>query len=185
MISSPFLLAATVEYHLNRADTPVAKKISDNMYVDNMITGVATSEEADEFYKEAKCLFQSSSINFREWASNFQEFLQSVSESDRTSGDTMKSLGTTLNMNSDTIIINGSHTLSFQVTSKREALQSISRIYESLGFFSPATLNGKLFIQELWKQELDWDETLAESQQQEWYKLHEDLSPPSSLFIPR
>ena len=185
MISSPFLLAATVKYHLNRADTPVAKKISDNMYVDNMITGVATSEEADEFYKEAKCLFQSSSMNLREWASNSQDFLQSIPESDRTSGDTMKVLGTTWNMNSDTIIINGSHTSSFQVTSKREALQSISRIYDPLGFFSPATLNGKLFIQELWKQELDWDETLTESQQQEWYKLHEDLSPLSSLSIPR
>ncbi|KAL9977210.1 hypothetical protein ACROYT_G014589 [Oculina patagonica] len=185
MISSPFLLAATVKYHLNRADTPVAKKISDNMYVDNMITGVATSEEADEFYKEAKCLFQSSSMNLREWASNSQDFLQSIPESDRTSGDTMKVLGTTWNMNSDTIIINGSHTSSFQVTSKREALQSISRIYDPLGFFSPATLNGKLFIQELWKQELDWDETLNESQQQEWYKLHEDLSPLSSLSIPR
>ncbi|KAL9958393.1 hypothetical protein ACROYT_G035399 [Oculina patagonica] len=186
MISSPFLLAATVKYHLNRADTPVAKKISDNMYVDNMITGVATSEEADEFYKEAKCLFQSSSMNLREWASNSQDFLQSIPESDRTSGDTMKVLGTTWNMKSDTIIINGSHhTSSFQVTSKREALQSISRIYDPLGFFSPATLNGKLFIQELWKQELDWDETLNESQQQEWYKLHEDLSPLSSLSIPR
>ena len=51
MISSPFLLAATVKYHLNKADTPVAKKISDNMYVDNMVTGVATSEQAVEFYK--------------------------------------------------------------------------------------------------------------------------------------
>ncbi|KAL9989289.1 hypothetical protein ACROYT_G003822 [Oculina patagonica] len=185
MISSPFLLAATVKYHLNRADSPVAKKISDNMYVDNMITGVATSEEADEFYKEAKCLFQSSSMNLREWSSNSQDFLQSVPESDRTSGDTMKVLGNTWNMNSDTLIINGSHTSSFQVTSKREALQSISRIYDPLGFFSPATLNGKLFIQELWKQELDWDETLNESQQQEWYKLHEDLSPLFSLSIPR
>ncbi|KAL9972922.1 hypothetical protein ACROYT_G019318 [Oculina patagonica] len=163
----------------------VQPKRLDNMYVDNMITGVATSEEADEFYKEAKCLFQSSSMYLREWASNFQDFLQSIPESDRTSGDTMKVLGTTWNMNSDTLIINGSHTSSFQVTSKREALQSISRIYDPLGFFSPATLNGKLFIQELWKQELDWDETLNQSQQQEWYKLHEDLSPLSFLSIPR
>ncbi|XP_068671259.1 uncharacterized protein [Montipora foliosa] len=60
MISSPFLLAPTVKYHLNKADTPVAKKTSDNMYVDNMVTGVATSEQAVEFYKEAKSLFQSS-----------------------------------------------------------------------------------------------------------------------------
>ena len=42
MISSPILLAATVKYHLNKANTPVAKKISDNIYVDNMVTWIAT-----------------------------------------------------------------------------------------------------------------------------------------------
>ena len=82
-ISSPFLLAAAVKCHLNRADTPVAKKISDNMYVDNMITGVATTKQADEFYKEAKPLFQSSLMNLRERASNSKEFIQSIPESDR------------------------------------------------------------------------------------------------------
>ena len=97
----------------------------------------------------------------------------------------MKVLGTTWNMTSDTIFINGSETSSCQVTSKREALQAISRIYDPLGLFSPATLNGKLFIQELWKQELDWDETLTELHQQEWCNLLEDLNPLSSVSIPR
>ena len=185
MISSPFLLAATVKYHLNKADTPVAKKISDNMYVDNMVTGVATSEQAVEFYKEAKSLFQSSSMNLREWASNSKEFLQNIPESDQTRGDTMKILGTTWNMTSDTIFVNGSETSSCPVTSKREALQSISRIYDPLGFFSPVTLNGKLFLQELWKNELDWDETLSELQQQQWYKIQDDHTPLSSIPVPR
>lgn len=71
MISSPFLLAATVKYHLNEADALEAKKIENNMYVDNMIRGVATEEQEDEFYHEAKPPFYSSSMNLREWASNF------------------------------------------------------------------------------------------------------------------
>ncbi|XP_044180058.1 uncharacterized protein LOC114970531 [Acropora millepora] len=185
MISSSFLLAATVKYHLNKADTPVAKRISDNMYVDNMVTGVATSEQAVEFYKEAKSLFQSSSMNLREWASNSKEFLQNIPESDQTRGDTMKILGTTWNMTGDTIFVNGSETSSCPVTSKREALQSISRINDPLGFFSPVTLNGKLFLQELWKNELDWDETLSELQQQQWYKIQDDHTPLSSIPVPR
>ena len=147
--------------------------------------GQAGLEQAVEFYKEAKSLFQSSSMNLCERASNSNEFLQNIPESDRTSGDTMKVLGTTWNMTSDTIFINGSETSSCQVTSKREALQAISRIYDPLGLFSPATLNGKLFIQELWKQELDWDETLTELQQQEWCNLLEDLNPLPSVSIPR
>ena len=60
MISSPFQLAATVKYHLNKADAPVAKKIKNNMYVDNLIRGVATEEQEDEFCHEAKPLINES-----------------------------------------------------------------------------------------------------------------------------
>lgn len=64
----------------------------------------------------------------------------------------MKVLGTTWNMNSDTIFIYVSHSLFFEATTKRDTSKSISRIYDLLGFFSPATLKAKHFIQELWKQ---------------------------------
>ena len=53
MISSPFLLAATIKNHLTKAGTPITHQIADNMYLDNMITGVKTSTEADELCKEA------------------------------------------------------------------------------------------------------------------------------------
>ena len=165
MISSPFLLAATIKYHLNTAETPVAKKIANNMYVDNVITGVSTPKEAGQFYEEAKPLFQSSSTNLREWASNCDEFLQSIPESDKIAGNKMKVLGTTWDMNSDSLFISGCDISASPVTTKREALQFISKIYDPLGFLSPVTLNGKLFIQEQWQQELDWDETLFTTRQ--------------------
>ena len=92
------------------------------MYVDNMITGIETSRQADELYKEAKTLFQSASMNLREWASNSSEFLQNIPECDRSSAETMKVLGTSWNLTTDTIFINGSHNLSSKVTTKGDAL---------------------------------------------------------------
>jgi len=53
-----------------------------------MITAVATVEQQDEFYKEAKFLFQSSSLKICDCASNSKDVLQSISESHRTSRDT-------------------------------------------------------------------------------------------------
>jgi len=82
MISSPFLLAATIKNHLTKAGTCIAYQIVDNMYVDNMITGVETSTQVDELYKEAKTIFQSASMNLCEWASNSSEFLQNIPECD-------------------------------------------------------------------------------------------------------
>ncbi len=39
VISSPFLLEATVKHHLKKADTEVAEDISKNIYVDNAVGG--------------------------------------------------------------------------------------------------------------------------------------------------
>jgi len=130
MISSPFLLAATIKHHLTKAASPIAHQIADNMYVDNMITGVETSRQADELYKEAKTLFQSPSINLCEWASKSYEFLQNIPECDRGGAEAMNVLGTFWNFATNIIFINGSHNLSSEVTTKRDALQSVSRIYE-------------------------------------------------------
>ena len=132
-ISSPFLLAATIKHHLAKAASPIPHQVADNMYVANMIT----SRQADELYKEAKTLFQSASMNLREWASNSSEFLHNIPECDRSSTETMKVLGTSWNLTTDTIFINGSHNLSPEVTTKRDALQSVSRIYDPLSLFSP------------------------------------------------
>ncbi|XP_068738547.1 uncharacterized protein [Montipora capricornis] len=97
----------------------------------------------------------------------------------------MKVLGTSWNLTTDTIFINGSHNFSSEVTTKREAMQSVSKIYDPLGLFSPATLNSKLFIQELWKQEKDWEETFSQSHQQEWSKICESLTTWSSQSLHR
>ena len=66
--------------HIQSCD--VLRAIADNMYVDNMITGIETSTQADELYKEAKTLFQCASMNLREWALNSSEFLQNIPECD-------------------------------------------------------------------------------------------------------
>ena len=88
-------------------------------------------------------------------------------------------------MTADIIFIHGSHNISSEVITKRDALQSVSRIYDPLGLFFPATLNAKLFIQELWKQEKDWNVTFSQSHQQERNKIYESLTPLSSQPLPQ
>jgi hypothetical protein len=50
VISSPFLLGATVEHHLDSYETELADRIKENIYVDNIVTGVNSPEEAVRFY---------------------------------------------------------------------------------------------------------------------------------------
>ena len=46
VISSLFLLGATILRHLEQAGTPTAEKIVKHMYVDNLLTGVNSSKES-------------------------------------------------------------------------------------------------------------------------------------------
>ncbi len=74
MISSPFLLGATILHHMHQNPSDVAMKIANSLYVDNVLCGVSNVEEAKEFYKTSKVLFRSASMNLREWTSNNCEF---------------------------------------------------------------------------------------------------------------
>jgi hypothetical protein len=44
---------------------------------------------------------------------------------------------------------------------KREVLHQASKTYDPLGLISPVTIKAKIFMQELWKQHLEWDELLS------------------------
>ena len=57
MISSLFLQAATVDYHLKTFNNRTAENIAKNIYVDNVITGRPTDGNALAFYSEAKQIF--------------------------------------------------------------------------------------------------------------------------------
>ena len=77
-----------------------------------------------------------------------KEFLKSIPEQDRVKETIMKVLGILWNAIKDHLIVKGSKPT--ECSSKREVLKSIATVFDPLGFFTPATLQGKLFLQDLW-----------------------------------
>ena len=66
VISSPFLLTATVESHLDTYNTAYAKKLKRDVYVDFIVTGANTVSECIEIYQTAENIFQEASMNIPE-----------------------------------------------------------------------------------------------------------------------
>ena len=52
IISSPFLLGASINHHIESTKTKIAEQIVNNIYVDNLISGAKSEEEAKELYLE-------------------------------------------------------------------------------------------------------------------------------------
>lgn len=66
VISSPFLLGATVESHLDSYNCEIAERLKEDIYVDNVISGTETVGDAIQFYNGAKAIFHDASLNLRE-----------------------------------------------------------------------------------------------------------------------
>jgi len=80
IVSSPFLLGAVIKHHFslrnNTTDT------SKDIYVDNLITGAESKEEAQRLYCDTKEQFAEISMNLRDWNTNSKEINQHFPEQD-------------------------------------------------------------------------------------------------------
>ena len=178
VISSPFLLSATIKYHLQKINSQFAKLIQRDMYMDNMITGARTFEEAKLLYTDAKNIFATASMNLREWASNSQQFMGFIPHEDKASNVSglYKILGINWNILTDEFSISKPFIHKLQhVSTKREVLQAVASIFDPLGYFSPTILEAKVFIRELWAHKCNWDDQIDDKQQQEWLRISRNL----------
>ena len=85
MIYSPFLLAATIDHHLKKSNNSISRKIIDDIYVDNVISGTNSVGEAVELYNVSKTLFCGAAMNLRDWLSNNSEVMNEIPLDDRCS----------------------------------------------------------------------------------------------------
>ena len=70
-------------------------------------------------------------------------------------------------------------------STKKKVLKVIGKIFDPLGLVTPVLFYGKVFIQELWEQELIWDEPLQEKLSKKWSNVLQKLKLISQLKIPR
>ncbi|MCP4060139.1 MAG: hypothetical protein GY738_23185 [Pseudoalteromonas sp.] len=178
VLSSPFLLEATLRYHLQQQKTELSNKLMSNFYVDNLLTGTADARAAQELYVYAKNVLDKASMNLREWASNNQTFIDTVPEVDRAKSTHQKVLGLSWDTERDTLWLPpvSTSTSESTTTTLRQVLSFVSGCYDPLGFVSPAILQGKLFIQSLWNLNLDWDTPIPDEKVQEWNSLCDGFS---------
>ena len=60
LVCSPFLLGATIKFHLQREGSPF---ILSNIYVDNVMIGLDSNDEIVGVYEENKHIFKKANMN--------------------------------------------------------------------------------------------------------------------------
>uniref|UniRef100_A0A1I7VRE3 DUF1758 domain-containing protein n=1 Tax=Loa loa TaxID=7209 RepID=A0A1I7VRE3_LOALO len=169
VVSSPFLLAPTLNHHLENCRSELAEEIRRNLYVDNITISANGTQDALYKYEQMKKIFKEASMNVREFLSN-NKFNKQISRNDLNQTKKENFLGLNWNHQGDHINV----TLKpwkGKVWTKRSILQFIASQYDPLGFIVPVLIRFKLFIQDLWREEISWDQPLNEANKQKWRKL--------------
>ncbi|XP_065197167.1 uncharacterized protein LOC135828673 [Sycon ciliatum] len=185
VVSSPFLLAATLQHHLTRIESPQAHHILANTYVDNVVGGVSDVAAGQQYYTTAKSNFARASMNLREWSTNSEELKDLLPEGDRADSVLQQVLGTTWDTSHDTLNISDTQMSQRLVRSKRELLQALAHFYDPLGIHAPVVVKAKLILQEVWRLNLDWDDPLPNSIHDAWSTVATEMDVASTFTVPR
>ena len=176
VISSPFILAATIIYHISSYNTPNTERISCDIYADNIITTFDTESEAIEFYYEATKIFNDAGMPLRQWQSNSPQVQNAITAELREADEQIKILGLCWNTQADTIALNIPTNLHNppEVT-MLNVLQILSQIYDPLGLFTPVSIRSRMLVQRLHQQEYEWETQLTEEEKNEWSEIFTDF----------
>ena len=83
--SSPFLLNATIRYHLEKfvLDQPdLVSQILQSLYVDDLVSGADTEREAYELFRRSKEMLSSGSFNLRKFTTNSPQLQDTIDKTE-------------------------------------------------------------------------------------------------------
>ncbi|XP_047995284.1 uncharacterized protein LOC125233345 [Leguminivora glycinivorella] len=181
IISSPYLLNATIKHHLSRSTSEQIKNLANDIYVDNLLTGVNNIKEATQLYNDCKMTFKQISMNIREWNSNCKELGKAIPEINNKG--TVKTLGLDWNLCEDTLKLRTKP--ANNTFTKRGILKAIASIYDPCGLAAPVVLPAKLLLQSLWIKNVKWDSPLSKEIITDWTNILKDLEAIKEICVPR
>ncbi|CAD5207734.1 unnamed protein product [Bursaphelenchus xylophilus] len=186
VVSSPFLLAACVDYHLQHYPHPLAKAMRKNSYVDNVLIECSDVQEATDAYHLSRQIFSEAKMNLREFQSSHPTVKAFLEQQGEKIPEIVKFLGLQWNTNTDILtLVPWKTPNSEQLATKRTILKRIASLFDPLGFHAPLILQAKLLLQKLWQQGKDWDIPLQEDLLFEWNQIQSLLETSTMPTLQR
>ncbi|GFQ97868.1 DUF1758 domain-containing protein [Trichonephila clavata] len=193
--SAPYLATRClfqVGLELERDNPTVSSLIKESFYIDDLMAGATSSEEAITSIKTLSQVLEARGFHLRKWRSNSPDVLSRISSNwvGNTSNleihpdECSKALGLTWNSVKDTFIFNLKVNFPDNIT-KRSFLSQSARLFDPLGFLTPCTVYIKIFYQQLWLLKLDWDSPLPDALATKWKTFRKEFEQICSIHIPR
>ena len=192
--SSPFLairvmqkLAEDESYTFPRA----SEIIKTHFYVDDLLTGAETIEEAIIIRDEIIKVLSKGGFNIRQWASNEQQILNDLPTGSLHANfapnmnHSLKTLGITWNAHDDKLYYTAHPINIADRVTKRNILSEIAKIFDPLGLLGPVVFYAKRLMQEVWRCNLQWDESVPQTIYTDWIQFIRQLESLDRISFDR
>ena len=195
LVPSPFLLGGVIECHLETWKTRMPElvaKLRRSLYVDDLISGKPTAEEARQLKQGAIEVFADAKFKLHKWHSNVAELEGSergVEDEDTFAkqqlGQSRAKNGSLLGLPWDkqrdqiSVVIPQDD----EVTSKRALLRNLAKIYDPLGLVAPLTVKGKFIYRDVCNAKVAWDAPLPPQLASQWRRWK--MESPAEVMAAR
>ncbi|XP_050508060.1 uncharacterized protein LOC126885522 [Diabrotica virgifera virgifera] len=163
---SPFLLAATVNLHLEKEKTytETANQFLNAFCVDNCVSSVRNETELKKFIDESTEILKNAKFDIRGWTFNENNDTYVSSVNEKLENKVISILGIQWNYQTDTLAcdIKNLDSVDEIPRTKRGILSATQRVFDPIGFTAPFTLIPKILLQETWSLKLTWDQKLPD-----------------------
>ena len=144
-----------------------AEVVHTSFYVDDGLTGANSVSEAADLQRELQELFARGGFLLCKWRSSEVAALahlpSELVESSRcqelpVANEFAKVLRLERSPGQDSFRLTMSNLPSVTILTKRSLTSDIARIFDVVGWFSPAIIQLKILLQRLWETKIDWDD---------------------------
>ena len=177
-----------------RSHPRAALAVHESFYVDDGLTGANSIPEATSLQNELQELFELGGFLLRKWKSNEPAVLRHLPSELVDKGSSLelpaereftKVLGIEWNTEQDSLRLAPGIFSSGITLTKRALASNVARVYDILGWYSPAVIKIKILLQQLWTLKIGWDDVVPSVVQQTWEKWEQGLPALGEQLIPR
>jgi len=153
-----------------KKDPFAAQAIKSDFYMDDLLTGTNTLEDAIKLREKLINILSSAGFVLRKWISNEPALWTNMLNNNddpvfilNIDGIAIKTLGLYWDPRADAYqykISNRNNYSNNPAMSKRKVLSTIATIYDPLGLVGPVIVTAKIIMQRLWQHKLEWDDVL-------------------------
>lgn len=173
---------------------PLASKIiRENLYVDDVLAGGHTIQEAVRSRDELIEAMDSAGFKLMKWSSNEPQIIQDLPQEkllpvkwlDISEDSSTKTLGIRWNISGDYFTFTQPSIENKVSYSKREVLSTIAKLFDPCGWLAPIIVVAKLIMQQVWLDKINWDDPLKSVALISWQTFVKNSLSIESVKIPR